>query len=203
MGGAASRFKPLDFKKKAEKQAKDLKGQAKKRNQKVREKSFYKKLKMLWNKEKSKERRNSPQKMNIEIGKGLLNIKFGMKENEIIQTLGNPDKIINFREDGKEYLYNNFKLKLFFDIEENNRLYSIEVFNKSDTFLSTEVIGMSVEKLLSFMKKNGYINYEINDFDYFDTIYFSDCNTSFTVEFNEITSYEFSPLFKDDEIIWP
>lgn len=142
--------------------------------------------------------------MNIEIGKGLLNIKFGMNENEIIQTLGNPDKIINYREDGKEFLYNSLKLKLFFDIEENNRLYSIEVFNKCDTFLSREVIGLPLEELLSFMRKNGYIKYEINNFDYFDTIYFNDCNTSFTVEFNEITSFEFSPLFRnDDEIIWP
>lgn len=141
--------------------------------------------------------------MNIEIGKGLLNIKFGMQEDEIIQILGSPDKIINFREDGKEFLYNNLKLKLFFDIEENNRLYSIEVFKKSDTFLLTEVIGLPLKELLSFMKKNGYTKYEINNFDYFDTIYFNDCNTSFTVEFNEITSFEFSPLFKNDEIIWP
>ena len=142
--------------------------------------------------------------MNIEIGKGLLNIKFGMKEDEIIQILGNPDKIINCREDGKEYLYNRLKLKLFFSIEDDNRLYSIEVFNKSNTFLSTEVIGLTLEELLSFMAQNGYEKHdEIDEYDYFDTIHFDDCNTSFTIEFNEITSFEFSPLFKDDEIIWP
>lgn len=61
--------------------------------------------------------------MNIEIGKGLSNIIFGMKENEIITLLGNSDRIITCREDGKEFLYNSLKLKLFFGFEENNRLY--------------------------------------------------------------------------------
>lgn len=62
---------------------------------------------------------------------------------------------------------------------------------------------MSLEKLLSFMKAKGYEKYEIDNFDYFDTIFYDDCNTYFTVEFNEITSFEFSPLFKNNyEIIW-
>ena len=142
--------------------------------------------------------------MNIEIGKGLSNIIFGMTENEAIATLGMPDKVIEDIDDNKESLYNSLKLKLIFDFEEGNRLYSIEVFKKEVTFLSTEVIGMSFDELLSFMKKNGYENYEVDSYDYFDTVYFNDCNTYFTLEFNEVTSFDFSPLFKnDDEIIWP
>ena len=142
--------------------------------------------------------------MNVEIGKGLSNIIFGMTENEVIATLGKPDRVIAGIDDNKEFLYNLFKLKLIFDSEEGNRLYSIEVFKKEVTFLSTEVIGMSFDELLSFMKKNGYEDYEVDSYDYFDTVYFDDCNTYFTLEFNEVTSFDFSPLFKnDDEIIWP
>lgn len=141
--------------------------------------------------------------MNIEIGTGLSNIIFGMTEDEIIAILGKPDRIITYREDGEEFLYNSLKLKLFFGFEEDNRLYSIEVFKKEITFLSTEVIGLPLEKLLSFMSDNGYKKYKVNNFDYFDTIFFDECDTSFTIEFNEVTSFEFSPLFKnDDEIIW-
>ena len=63
---------------------------------------------------------------------------------------------------------------------------------------------MSFDELLSFMKKNGYEDYEVDSYDYFDTVYFDDCSTYFTLEFNEVTSFDFSPLFKnDDEIIWP
>ena len=142
--------------------------------------------------------------MNVEIGKGMSNIIFGMTENEVIATLGKPDKVIAGIDDNKEFLYNSLKLKLIFDSEEGNRLYSIEVFKKEVTFLSTEVIGMSFDELLFFMKKNGYENYEVDSYDYFDTVYFDDCNTYFTLEFNEVTSFDFSPLFKnDDEIIWP
>ena len=142
--------------------------------------------------------------MNVEIGKGLSNIIFGMTENEVIATLGKSDKVIAGIDDKKEFLYNSLKLKLIFDSEEGNRLYSIEVFKKEVTFLSTEVIGMSFDELLFFMKKNGYEDYEVDSYDYFDTVYFDDCNTYFTLEFNEVTSFDFSPLFKnDDEIIWP
>ena len=52
--------------------------------------------------------------MNIEIGKGLSNIVFGMNENYIVAILGRPDRIITCREDGKEFLYNSLKIKLFF-----------------------------------------------------------------------------------------
>ena len=63
---------------------------------------------------------------------------------------------------------------------------------------------MSFEELLFFMKNNGYENYEVDNYDYFDTVFFDECNTYFTLEFNEVISFEFSPLFKnDDEIIWP
>ena len=142
--------------------------------------------------------------MNVEIGKGLSNIIFGTTENEVIATLGMPDKVIADIDYNKEFLYNSLKLKLIFDFEKGNRLYSIEVFKKEVTFLSTEVIGMSFDELLSFMKKNGYEKYEVDSYDYFDTVYFNDCNTYFTLEFNEVTSFDFSPLFKnDDEIIWP
>lgn len=142
--------------------------------------------------------------MNIEIGKGLSNILFGMTENEVIQLLGQPNKTLTCREDGQEFVYNALKTKLFFDFEENKRLYSIEVFNSDITFLSIPVIGLSLEKLLLFMTANGYERYEVDCYDYFDTVFFEDCNTYFTVEFNEVTSFEFSPLFKNEnEIIWP
>ncbi len=142
--------------------------------------------------------------MTVNIGEGLLDLKFGMQEADVIHLLGAPDKIINEREDGKEYIYNSLKIKLFFDNDENNVLYSIEVFDKQCRFSENVYIGISVENLLDSMEKCGYSKYEIDDFDYFDVIYFEECNTSFTIEFGEVSSFEFSTLFKDaNTIIWP
>lgn len=83
--------------------------------------------------------------MNIEIGKGLSNILFGMTEDKVIERLSTPDRILTCREEGEEFLYNSLKIKLFFDFEENKRLYSIEVFNSDITFLSTQVIGLPLK----------------------------------------------------------
>lgn len=143
--------------------------------------------------------------MNVNIGRGYGKILFGMKPEQIVIVLGKPDKIIHIREDGFEYIYNALKIKLFFDIEEYERLYSIEVFDEDVIFISEKIIGMSLNAFLDFMKKNGFSDYEFEDYDYFSTYYFDQCNTSFTVNFDEISSFEFSPLFKKDNntIIWP
>lgn len=143
--------------------------------------------------------------MNANIGVGYGKILFGMKENEIIQVLGDPDKIIDAREDGIEYLYNSLKLKLFFGYEEDDRLYSIEVFDKDVTFLSYQIIGMPFEDFEKIMIAKGYNSCEHDDYAYFNTVYYEEINTTFTMEFDEIKSFEFSPLFEEDKdtIIWP
>lgn len=142
--------------------------------------------------------------MNVKIGIGLGKILFGMHQEQVLSLLGKPDKIVTPRDDGIEWLYNTQKLKLFFDYEEQKRLYSIEVFDKNITFLSQHVIGMPLKVFLDFMSKNQFHEYETSDFDYFDTLYFEACNTSFTIEYGDISSFEFSPLFKDENtILWP
>lgn len=138
------------------------------------------------------------------IGIGYGNILFGMTQNDVTKILGNPDKIITCRDDGIEWIYNSLKIKIFFGYEENERLYSIEVFHKEVEYLSHRIIGMSLNSFRQFMESKGYDSFEHETYDYFETMYYDPLNTTFTVEFGEITSVEFSPLFEDDDTIrWP
>lgn len=142
--------------------------------------------------------------MNINIGIGYGNILFGMTTEDVVNVLGQPSRIVNARDDGFEYIYNSLKIKLFFGYEEDERLYSIEVFNNTATVFSTEFIGMPFEKFKIFMKSNEHSHFEYDNYDYFFTVFYEELNATFTVEFDEITSLEFSPLFKDDDtILWP
>lgn len=138
------------------------------------------------------------------IGIGYGEILFGMTKNDVNKILGNPDKIITARDDGVEWIYNNLKIKLFFGHEENERLYSIEVFDKKANYLSHTIIGMSVKNFRQFMELKGY-TFEYESYDYFETLYCDSLNTTFTIEFGEISSFEFSPLFDedDDTLLWP
>lgn len=142
--------------------------------------------------------------MNIDIGIGYGNVLFGMTTEDVIKVLGQPSKTVTARDDGFEYIYNSLKIKLFFGYEENERLYAIEVFNKTATVFSTEFIGMPFEKFEIFMKSSNHNYFVRDDYDYFFTVYYEELNATFTVEFDEIISVEFSPLFKDDDtILWP
>lgn len=139
------------------------------------------------------------------IGIGYGEILFGMTRNDVCKILGNPDKIITCRDDGEEWIYNNLKIKIFFGDEENKRLYSIEVFHKESEYLSHTIIGMRLNDFRRFMESEGYNSFEYESYDYFETLYCDPLNTTFTVEFGEISSFEFSPLYKEDNdmIIWP
>lgn len=143
--------------------------------------------------------------MEAKIGIGYGNIIFGMKTDDIISIIGNPNKVITANENGIQYVYNDLKIKLFFDKEEHDRLYSIEVFDTSLLLFSKRIIGMPCDLFIKFMRHNNYVKYEKEDYDYFETIYYDDCNITVTCEFDTITSLEFSPLFaaNNDEVLWP
>lgn len=75
--------------------------------------------------------------MQIEIGRGLGKILFGMTEQEIYQVLGKPDKIyIEEDEDGKDLDLQYFQHQIVLKIESDNdqRLGWIEVHNKNIHF---------------------------------------------------------------------
>lgn len=137
-------------------------------------------------------------------GIGYAKILFGMTKEEVINIVGVPDRTLDERDDGEVWIYNSLKMRLLFGYEEDNRLYSIDVYDADVTFLSTKIIGMSFKEFIKFMKDNGYDSYEMDTYGIFDTAYFEKLNTTFTIEFDKISSYEFSPFFKDENtIIWP
>lgn len=139
------------------------------------------------------------------IGIGYDEILFGMTQDDVCKIWGNPDKIITCRDDGIEWIYNDLEIKIFFGNEENERLYSIEVFDKDAIYLSHTIIGMSIDEFKCFMASKGCESFEYEEYSYFETIYCDSLNTTFTVEFGKISSFEFSPLFgKDDNVVlWP
>ena len=66
----------------------------------------------------------------IKIGIGLDNLVFGMSQQEVKNTLGEPDKINETEKiDGIVYYFNNELIKTKFDQNESLKLYSIEVLN--------------------------------------------------------------------------
>jgi hypothetical protein len=143
--------------------------------------------------------------MEVKIGVGYGEIFFGTSIDEVISKIGHPSKIVSSNRNGVQFLYNDLKVKLFFDADENNRLYSIEVFDKSVILFSKRIIGMSCCEFTEHMRSNNYNTFEKEDYDFFETLYFNDCNLTATTEFDVVTSLEFSPLFSNNnnDVLWP
>lgn len=118
--------------------------------------------------------------MTIKPGVGINVIKFGMSENQILDLIGKPTKIIIDEDDDDKnpvYLYNELKLRLTFYTEYNGKFGYIRVANpklisteielsefKSKTFSNhinrVKIIGM--KKIISLsthilMKRNGQL----------------------------------------------
>ncbi|EKR65617.1 MULTISPECIES: hypothetical protein [Leptospira] len=156
--------------------------------------------------------------MNIEIGKGLNGLYFGMSKDEVKSKLGEPDEIYEYDYEGflsTGYEYFSEEAEYEFDKEEGDRLYSITISNPSIRLFGKPIIGESIETIRDLLSENGIDDFEEDDgehdhedHDHHGEIHgvtaFSDkLNSVFQFEENELVFFGFSPLFKDDTIDWP
>ncbi|MBN1499713.1 MAG: hypothetical protein JW982_06150 [Spirochaetes bacterium] len=145
--------------------------------------------------------------MEIKIGIGLDNVFFGIKEDKLIQLLGDPDRINEIDmelPDSRILYYNDQFTKYKFDKNENYRLYSIETYNPMVIMFDKKLIGMKKDALLKLLKEKNVAHLEFEDYYSFEIIHSDQINTTFMIEFDRLTSIEFSPLLLDEDTIqWP
>lgn len=143
--------------------------------------------------------------MEIKIGIGLDNIVFGIFQEDVINLLGEPDKISETEKvDGIVYYYNNQMIKIKFDLLENGKLYSFEVYNPKVTMFNREIINKEKNEILDLLKLNGYCDTVQEDYEFFETVFCKEVWSTFAFEFDRLTNIEFSPLSDtNDKTIWP
>lgn len=143
--------------------------------------------------------------MKINIGIGLDNIIFGMSQDDVKSIIGKPDKITEAEEfDNIIYYYNKLLIKTKFDKDEDYRLYSIDVYNPEALIFNQKMIYKDKREVLDILNLNGYKQLSYDDYGSFDTVFCEEIWSTFMFEFDRLISIEFSPLFKDNDIIiWP
>jgi hypothetical protein len=144
--------------------------------------------------------------MNLELGIGIGNIKFGIKQNNVKHLLGSPDEI---RIDGEEenrtiWVYNEKKLRLTFYKDEEDKLGYIETSNSKLIFKKKIIISKSVKKVKEEVLKGFIEEWEIEKHHSFTTHFNETWWITLTEEYNEIVSIELGVPFLDDETYnWP
>lgn len=98
--------------------------------------------------------------MVIYLGCSLDDIFFGLAISDVIQLLGNPNKI---NEDEREgfivYYYNKKMAKFYFSLEDHNKLYTIEVFHPDAYLWNQKVIGMRRSEIEDGLWRE-YVSYQ-------------------------------------------
>lgn len=142
--------------------------------------------------------------MKITFGEGIGPVKFGMTEHEIIELIGNPDKI-KFDEDNvnrKYFEYYELKLRISIFLNFGSRIGYIESSNPKLELNNLLIIGKNVDVFVINVSRLPN-NWEIVEYHSFDTYSFDEIWISIHAEYKEITGIQLGVLIdENDEYIW-
>ena len=131
---------------------------------------------------------------------GIDKLLFGMKQKDVLEILGLPDKKFEDEENNMIYIYNTLQLHLNFYEEEEFRLGYIITANPEAMLLDKKIIGQTFEKIKSELPT--YKTWEKEDFDLAEN-YFNEDNWLILVsEFDKILKVELGCMIVDDEFDW-
>ena len=144
--------------------------------------------------------------MKLRPNKGIGNLKFGMFQKMVYQTIGIPDRIKEDEDDSDNlYLeYNEQRLRLTIYKNENNRLGYFYCENPELTFNDKKIIGGEIDWVKKEVFGDLVKNWEIDEYDFWST--HSDSNNWITlnVEFGRVKCVEIgAPWKNEDEYDWP
>lgn len=141
--------------------------------------------------------------MDIKIGIGLDNLCFGFttKQVEALWEKPTTTKQAAMR-NGFYYIYNTQKTTLFFDQDEDFRLFSIETANEDVRFSGKPIIGEKAETVMSLMRAAAPLSEKTN-YGYWEEYEFESIGISINIRYGKVKSLTIEPLWNDDEILWP
>ena len=137
---------------------------------------------------------------------GLENIKFGMFQKMIYQSLGMPDKITVDEDDADNiYLeYNKQRLRLTIYKNEDNRLGYLHSSSPDLVYNGLKIIDKEIEWVKKEVFGDLVKNWEIDDYDFWSTHGDDKSWITLNVEFGRVKSVEIgAPWKNEDEYDWP
>lgn len=144
--------------------------------------------------------------MEIKIGIGIDQVKFGMDRSEVLQILGEPveKELFSYSEEEDDltevWHYDDQEMSLSFDEADNWRLIMIAA--SDDTFMlnGQEVVGKSYEQVLSLLKEMGMTNIEEDELSEFDKVLkIEDESLNIWFDNNEASELQWGPKWNDDD----
>lgn len=134
---------------------------------------------------------------------GVGPLLFGMKQADVKNIYGQPNK--QFEDDDQNiiYVYNHQKMRLTFYEDEDFRLGYIIISNPEATLFEQKVLGRKVADLQKELDKKGFKSWEKEEFDLTENYFNEDHWLILQSEFDQITKVEIGAVVKNqDEFDW-
>lgn len=141
--------------------------------------------------------------MEILIGKGVGSIQFGQVEAEVVQQLGQPDKVYA-AEDAKCLQYFDLQVELWFEHERDDRFGWAVVKNPDATLFGQKLMGENAEKVLAVVAAVIADAPEHEDYGSFEAYLYKNYWLELQFEFGRLRSINIGVLWLDDDTVaWP
>lgn len=142
--------------------------------------------------------------MKILLGKGVDNILFGTTEDQAVQHIGKPNNTYQTDDENKCLQYNEQRLELTFEPENNNLLGWIEVHHAEAQLFDKKIIGLPRQEVLSFLKKHIGEPSETEDYGSFTSVNYADHWLELQFKFDHLSNINFGSLYDaSGDPIWP
>ena len=137
---------------------------------------------------------------------GIYNLQFGMFRKNVLEILGNPDRIMTdeYDENEQKLEWNKLKLRLTFQLDENDRLTYFVSKNPNLNYGGQKLIGIDTEIVKNKIFAELVSEWEIEEYDFFQTLFHEPSWLTLHSEFGEISEIEMGVPFKNEnEYDWP
>lgn len=135
---------------------------------------------------------------------GIDKLVFGMKQKDVEQLYGKPNKQFKDEDQNIIYLYNDKKWRLTFYEDEEFRLGYIISSHPELVLFEATIINEPISKVEDVLKSKNLKPLEVESFDSVDN-YFNESNWMiFQVEYSQVIRFELGAVFneKADEFDW-
>ena len=148
------------------------------------------------------------EKLEINLKKGLNELKFGLTMDEVKKLLGNPDDKENIKEDEIDteiWYYLEDGITVFFGEEEDWRCICLETDNEGAEIFGKKIIDLKASELADLFSKNGYNDFETEEEAWGEKrISIEDAVVDFYIENEEILAVNWGVDYDDDgNPLWP
>lgn len=134
---------------------------------------------------------------------GIDQLLFGMKQYDVEQLYGKPDKQFYDDDQNMIWVYNQQKWRLTFYDDEDLRMGYIIVSNPEVTLFDRKVIGEEVADIKTALENHNFKSWEKEDFDLAENHFNEDHWLILQSEFGQVIKVEIGAIINDnDEFNW-